>query len=118
MLNPDNTCSGVSCHGGQITPDWWTGSIEVETECTSCHAFGSTQYNSYYSGEHDTHVLVNDMPCTVCHNPAPLAADHFSGLDTPEFEGDPGDTISGSSIRSYNSATNSCTPTCHFIAKW
>jgi predicted CxxxxCH...CXXCH cytochrome family protein len=113
--NQGSTCAGVSCHGGQTTPDWWTGSIDVDTECTACHAYGSTQYNSYYSGEHDTHVLDNGIACTACHNPAALATDHFSGLDTPVFEGEPGATISGSSIKSYDPATGYCATTCHYF---
>jgi predicted CxxxxCH...CXXCH cytochrome family protein len=118
--NLDGTCSGVSCHGGQDTPDWllaFGNSINVETDCTSCHAYGTAQYNSYYSGWHDAHVG-GPGSCLDCHNPAALAADHFSGLDTPVFEGNPAATISGSSIISYNPATKSCNPTCHITAKW
>ncbi len=51
----DQTCSNVSCHGGKKTPAWGTGSINVATECTACHA-SSGQYNSYTSGEHRKHV--------------------------------------------------------------
>ncbi len=115
VRNPDSTCAGVSCHGGQTTPNWWTGSIDVDTECTACHAYGSTQYNSYFSGEHDTHVLDNNISCTACHNPAALAVDHFSGLDTRIFEGEPGETISGPFINSYNPATRYCAPSCHYF---
>jgi predicted CxxxxCH...CXXCH cytochrome family protein len=117
VFNLDATCDGVSCHGGQTTPDWFNGSIVVDTQCGSCHIYGMTQYNSYYSGFHQSHVPVNNG-CTVCHNPVPLSAAHFSGLDTPEFEGDPGDTISGSAIISYNPASKSCNPSCHATARW
>jgi len=120
VYNQDGTCSGVSCHGGQDTPIWvlvGDNSINVETDCTSCHAHGTAQYNSYYSGWHDVHINMNFL-CTDCHNPVALAVDHFSGLGTQELEGDPGATISGSSIRSYEPTTNSCTPTCHGRARW
>lgn len=121
VYNPDGTCSGVSCHGGQDTPDWilaGSNSINVETDCTLCHASGTVQYNSYISGEHDLHVGGERILCTACHNPAALAADHFSGLGTQEFEGDPGATISGSAILSYNPANNSCTSICHERGTW
>ncbi len=53
----NNTCANVSCHGGQTTPGWLSGTvIDVNTQCTSCHASGTAQYNSYNSGEHSTHV--------------------------------------------------------------
>ena len=117
VYNMDGTCSGVSCHGGQDTPDNWAldggNSINVETDCTLCHAYGTAQYNSYNSGRHYVHIIDGLISCTACHNPTELAVDHFSGLGTQEFEGDPGATISGSSISYYNPATNSCTTTCH-----
>ena len=58
-------CSAVSCHGGQQTPNWFTGGIDVNTQCLSCHEQGSAtvaplpavglvvqmpQYNSFFSG--------------------------------------------------------------------
>ena len=39
------SCSNVSCHGGQATPNWQTGAINVNTQCTSCHAFGPSLGN-------------------------------------------------------------------------
>ena len=51
----NNTCANVSCHGGQTTPGWLSGTvIDVNTQCTSCHGSGTAQYNSYNSGEHST----------------------------------------------------------------
>ena len=51
----NNTCTNVSCHGGQTTPGWLSGTvIDVNTQCTSCHASGTAQYNSYNSGQHST----------------------------------------------------------------
>lgn len=67
-----NVCSNVSCHGGQVTPDWtgqptlaWpTGAIDIvagvngdNSVCLGCHAPATTdgipglpQFNSFYSG--------------------------------------------------------------------
>lgn len=86
-------CSNVSCHGGQSTPDWLTGSISVTTDCKSCHARGTSQFNSYNSGEHKKHVVEENVFCTQCHDPNKLANDHFSGLDTSGFEGAADETI-------------------------
>lgn len=56
------TCSNVSCHGGQQTPDWATGQIDVDTDCTKCHVLGAApqtpQYNSPYSGQHAFHLSI------------------------------------------------------------
>lgn len=70
--NAVKVCSNVSCHGGQVTPDWtgkptlaWpTGSIDIvagvngdNSVCLGCHAAATTdsipglpQFNSFYSG--------------------------------------------------------------------
>jgi predicted CxxxxCH...CXXCH cytochrome family protein len=76
------TCSNVSCHGAQQTPSWITGAINVNTQCTACHAEGATQYNSYYSGEHGKHMGINGVVCTDCHDTTKLAAVHFNDLNT------------------------------------
>ncbi|PLX83810.1 MAG: hypothetical protein C0617_10270 [Desulfuromonas sp.] len=91
------SCAGLSCHGGQATPAWLDGALEVDAECEACHAFGDAEPNSFESGEHDFHVPF--VVCATCHDPARLAEptppvpNHFSGLDTPAFEQDPADTI-------------------------
>ena len=91
------TCSNVSCHGGQQTPDWATGQIDPDRDCTSCHelgtAFQTPQYNSPYSGQHAFHLGIFPGGCILCHDPAKLAGEHFVGLDTPEFEGIPAATM-------------------------
>ena len=53
------SCSNVSCHGGQTTPFWSGGTINVATQCTSCHVAeavasqaAATQWNSAFSGLH------------------------------------------------------------------
>jgi predicted CxxxxCH...CXXCH cytochrome family protein len=125
------TCSGVSCHGGQTTPDWRvSGSISVATDCLKCHeagtGAGTPQYNSYY-GRHAYHLTGagNDfyklnhgnvsIACTDCHNTGALATKHFVGLDTPTLD-PPGDTIGGVStqVSSYNKTLKTCTTACHF----
>lgn len=98
------TCSNISCHGGPrtqtqqqaasgqstlaATPDWYGGTISVNTQCTSCHVYGTAEYNSYSSGEHYRHVWdpnSNPRPklsCTTCHDTAKLAVNHFTSLGT------------------------------------
>ncbi len=76
-------CSNISCHGGQITPAW-TGTIDANTQCTSCHKAESvaTEYNSATSGMHGITGVVSgqnhgsSVACTSCHNGQP--ANHFS----------------------------------------
>ena len=87
------TCSNISCHGGKTTPAWSAGSINVNTPCTACHAAGTTQYNSYQSGHHATHVVDQSFACTVCHDTTKLAVTHFTHLDTQTMEGPASGTI-------------------------
>jgi predicted CxxxxCH...CXXCH cytochrome family protein len=116
QINPDGspTCINVSCHGGQTTPNWETGSLDVNTQCTSCHSYGTTQYNSYYSGQHSTHVQEVGLSCTTCHDTTKLAANHFTHLDTPTMEGPASGTIKSSV--GYNGST--CTNSCHGTRSW
>jgi predicted CxxxxCH...CXXCH cytochrome family protein len=116
--NLDGTCSSVICHGGQTTPDWWTGSIAVDTQCTSCHTSGSSQFNSYSSGRHSKH-LNKGYSCTVCHNTATLQNGHFSNLESTGFELSPAATIGGGSTRvgSYSNGTCSSID-CHGSERW
>ncbi len=105
------TCSNVSCHGGQQTPDWATGQIDPDRDCTSCHELGTSfrtpQYNSPFSGQHQFHVQNLRLLCTNCHDPRKLERDHFIGLDTPDFEGDPAATIQ--EFIHFNSQFSTCT---------
>ena len=85
----DKTCSGITCHGGKITPAW-TGSIKIvagdNALCNSCHEKGTTpgkpQYNSYYSGRHAYHLDTVKANCTDCHNINTLLLfdKHFGGV--------------------------------------
>ncbi len=111
------TCSNTSCHGGQTTPNWQTGTMDVNTQCTSCHALGTTQYNSYNSGEHQKHVVEQGYACTECHNTTTLATNHFTNLGTSTMEG-PASANIGSGTTSvpsgaYNISQKTCTLTCH-----
>jgi predicted CxxxxCH...CXXCH cytochrome family protein len=115
-----STCSKLSCHGGQTTPSWSTGSLNVDTQCRSCHndrTRGSDQYNDYYSGEHDKHVRGANIACTECHSVNKLATGHFSNLETTSFEQSPGTTIGGSDTSlpdgSWNDTWNTCSINCH-----
>jgi predicted CxxxxCH...CXXCH cytochrome family protein len=76
------TCSKISCHGGQTTPNWVFGSINVNGQCGACHVSGATEYNSYSSGEHNKHVNEEGIGCTECHDTARLATVHFNDLNT------------------------------------
>lgn len=106
-------CANVSCHGGQTTPSWLTGSIDVNTQCTSCHASGTAQYNSYNSGEHSRHVSAG-IACTSCHDTTKLAVNHFTNLSTQAMEGPASATIN--SAVNYNGT--SCSPSCHGSQNW
>ena len=112
--NADGTCSSVSCHGGQTAPAWVAGAIDVATQCTSCHAFGSTEYNSYFSGQHDVHVNTFRFSCTRCHDTTKLAASHFDNLNTTAMEGPASATLDSS----LKYTGGSCTPLCHGPLSW
>ncbi len=113
-------CTNVSCHGGQATPNWQTGSITVTSQCTSCHASGTGQYNSYNSGEHG--INSSHSNCTNCHNTTTLAVNHFTNLGTTAMEGPASATIGGTGTSipagNYNTTTRSCTPSCHGNETW
>jgi len=115
------SCSNVSCHGGQTTPSWATGTITVNSQCTSCHAYGTTQYNSYNSGDHNNSNH-SSRACTVCHNTTTLAANHFTSLGTTAMEGPASATIGGGSTNissgNYVPSSRSCTPSCHGTETW
>ncbi len=116
------TCSNISCHGGQITPGWLSGTvIDVNTQCTACHVQGSKpativtpQYNSYFSGRHSTHISGGGIACYTCHDTTLLAVNHFTNLNTTAMEGPASATIAAS--LNYNGVT--CSPVCHQTRTW
>jgi len=110
-----STCSKVSCHGGQTTPGWLAGAtIDVNTQCTSCHAFGTTEYNSFVSGQHDFHVNTEHFPCDRCHDNLKLSVNHFTSLNTPVMEGPASATL----LSSLTYTNRTCTPLCHGTLSW
>ena len=100
------TCSNVSCHGGQANFNWQTGTLNVNTQCTSCHASGTAQFNSYNSGRHMNVGQHVSNGCTSCHDTARLALGHFTNLATSAFEQAPSATLLTG--LQYNGAT--CNP--------
>lgn len=83
-------CTNVSCHGGQPTPNWQTGTIDVVNACLSCHVLGTTQYNSYNSGQHALHLGgfgSSAATCKLCHDATKVnVTGHLTNLATPTFE--------------------------------
>ncbi len=114
VRNADGTCSEVSCHGGQTTPVWLTGTIDVASQCAVCHALGTTEYNSYFSGEHALHVNQLGLACVECHNLTKLAVNHFTTLNTQAMEGPASATMQDS----LNYSSGVCTPLCHGTRTW
>jgi len=114
VRNADGTCSKVSCHGGQTTPTWSYGIIDVNTQCTACHAYGTAEDNSFSSGRHNSHVSTYGFVCTKCHDTAKLATSHFTSLNTSTMEGPASATLNSS----LTYTGGSCTPACHVTRSW
>lgn len=106
--NNDGTCSNVSCHGGINTRPWLGGRITPLTECDLCHQAGTTQYNSYNSGWHTSHLTKAGMLCVDCHDMTVSSGgkSHFSDLSTPAFDLAPAATIRA--VTNYSGG--SCSP--------
>ncbi len=120
--NSNSSCSNVSCHGGVTTPAW--GGI-LANGCFSCHTAGTTQYNSYNSGQHTRHIITVGLQCADCHDMTVTVggARHFSGLGTPAFELAPSATIRVPGYPSCNPGTFPTTGTysvgvCHVSETW
>jgi len=106
------SCLSVSCHGGQNTPAWLTGAIDVNADCALCHRArnASDQYNSYFSGRHTLHVVNEGFFCTECHDTGKLASVHFTDLNTPEMTEA---ALTLSDALNYNATARTCTLSCH-----
>ncbi|MBI5905096.1 MAG: CxxxxCH/CxxCH domain-containing protein [Deltaproteobacteria bacterium] len=80
-------CGNISCHGGQNTPNWRTGTIDIVNACTSCHISGTTQFNSYFSGRHSLHLSrfgTSATTCKRCHDATKVnVTGHLTNLATP-----------------------------------
>lgn len=133
-------CSGVSCHGGQDSPVWSTGTITIASDCSLCHvrgtSVGNPQYNSYYSGKgatatpylHDLHLGFTfpssggvSVTCSDCHNVGIMTdyEKHFSSIRTNSFTS-PAATIGGypAKVGNYDMLLQKCSNTltgCHFL---
>ena len=117
-------CTNVSCHGGQATPNWRTGTIDVVNACLSCHISGTTQYNSYNSGEHSKHLGQfgsSAATCKRCHDSTKVnVAGHLTNLATTTFEQTARNTLL--TALQYNGT--SCNPSagglsgCHSSENW
>jgi predicted CxxxxCH...CXXCH cytochrome family protein len=132
------TCGGVSCHGGQATPAWPAGTLDVDTQCLSCHGSDQSappQFNDFRnsnSHQHDFHLARRvppqldptrpDITCTDCHNTAALASLHFTNLEDPALGGQAQSSIGGGATRidhgTYNPLSGSCAPQCHSQKNW
>jgi predicted CxxxxCH...CXXCH cytochrome family protein len=123
----NRTCSNVICHGGQETPDWQTATanaIDVPNACLSCHISGDTQFNSYFSGRHDSHIAefgLSAATCKRCHDETKVnVSGHFQDLATPAFEQPARETI----LPAVEYKGNSCDPEegdltgCHGREDW
>ena len=85
------TCGAVSCHGGQVSPNWRTGTIVSTTQCSVCHAINGNATTSQYNdaiGRHawGTHASAGTLDCTICHdmssaNTSNGAVKHFAELN-------------------------------------
>ena len=124
------TCSNVACHGGKVTPVW-TGTLPLvsssgtsNTYCLACHASGTSQFNSWFSGEHSKHVGSSGSGgagsmCTDCHNvtTGTTGTAHWSHLETTIFEGTPAATIQFSARAAFGVTPTyvggRCNLTCH-----
>jgi predicted CxxxxCH...CXXCH cytochrome family protein len=131
------TCANVRCHGGQTTPSWTTGTLNVTTGCLICHQQGNAgntpqtpQFNSFYSGLfsqafppvnlHQFHLGLS-LACTDCHSLAKLTtAVHFAGLSLATFPSTPGvlpgDTVAIPGTYVKDPATQTYPGTCNNVA--
>ncbi len=100
------TCSNISCHGGQVTPGWQTGTLTVNanTYCITCHKITSTatQYNDA-TGRHNN-PSAHNQTCDHCHDMSTATnnrtgvVNHFKYLDTTAVRITP-DQLSSDTIK-------------------
>jgi predicted CxxxxCH...CXXCH cytochrome family protein len=97
------TCSNISCHGGQTTPAWQTGTItnNATTYCMACHKITSTatEYNDA-TGRHNN-PNAHNQTCDYCHvmtQTTQGAQNHFKYLDNTAVRQAP-DQLSSDTIK-------------------
>ncbi|MEJ2038339.1 MAG: hypothetical protein P8X55_05320 [Desulfosarcinaceae bacterium] len=113
-----DVCASTRCHGGQPTPNWWSGSLTVDIACEACHTTSTGQYNSATSGLHRYHVVSRHLDCTDCHSASLLAPGHFSNLATTAFESNPWDTLKSSLGYSHSTGRGCSVSGCHGAHYW
>ncbi len=104
------TCSNISCHGGQVTPGWQTGTnpVNATTYCIACHkvqtSSGGVVTNPEYNDATGRHTMSEHrQTCDYCHSMTvakPGAQNHFKYLDTTSVSG-----VSGTPSDQYPSDT-------------
>ena len=108
------TCSNISCHGGQTTPGWQSGTnpVNANTYCIACHKIASTsapEYNAL-TGRHSS-PSAHNTTCDTCHDMVGghlnntsritnTVGNHFKYLDTTAVSG-----VSGTPSDQYPSDT-------------
>ena len=84
-------CTNVSCHGGQVTPNWQTGTIDIVNACLSCHAFGydavqQLQFGTPYDAFEPIRAS-SAATCKRCHDATKVnVTGHLTNLATAAFE--------------------------------
>ena len=104
------TCSNISCHGGQVTPGWQTGTLTVNanTYCITCHKITSTASSLQFNDAIGVHNNPNahNQTCDHCHDMNAITnnkagvTNHFKYLDTTVVSG-----VSGTPNDQYPSDT-------------
>ena len=89
----DSTCADTYCHGdfpggnNSLSPRWTESGLDL---CGDCHDYGP--HPGILSGEHEKHVIDEDIQCYQCHSTA-VDADlnfvdkwvHVDGVNTISF---------------------------------
>lgn len=107
-------CTNVSCHGGKQTPNWYSGTIDVNTECSSCHVSRSVsdQYNSFFSGQHNKHIS-KGISCNQCHDTTKLAVVHFNDINSTQMSEAFKTIIDNANYTGTGILYGNCTIKCH-----
>ena len=99
-------CHGATLRGGSNTSPTWTTVNGTQAACGACHGIPPQ------TGMHSKHVNERGFSCGVCHGgygPSTVNASHHV---------DGAKNVDGSSVRSFDAATQSCQPACHGQKTW